>query len=120
MNIFFKHLGVLVFVCAGSSDGMLYFFVIHEETSCLNIFKLRNQTWVGRCLKTLKFVITIITWWLGHRRFHKKVKLASLQISDVHTFFCKNFDASLASQFLKQAKKSCFLFKQILVFFGKL
>ena len=56
---------------------------------------------MGGCSKTLKFVITIITWWVSQKS--GIVHYFSLQISD-HTFF-------VTSQLLKQEKKAAFFFQ---------
>ena len=80
-----------------------------------NISKLHNQTSVGRCFKTLKFVITIITWWVG---VTKKWNCPLLFVTNLwcsHFFLQKgNFSTS------QTRKKICFFLEQMLVFFEQL
>ena len=74
--------------------------------------KLRNETWVGRCFKTLEFVITIITRWVG---VTKKWNCPLLFVTNLwcsHFFLQKgNFSTS------PTRKKSCFFFTTNACFF---
>ena len=75
---------------------------------------------MGGCSKALKFVITIITWWVG---VTKKWNCPLLFVTNLWCwqFFCKN----VTSQLLKSKKKGLFVFStkgncQRLVDFGQL
>ena len=62
---------------------------------------------MGGCSKALKFVITIITWWVG---VTKKWNCPLLFVTNLWClqFFCKN----VTSQLLKQEKRVAFFFNQ--------